>query len=83
MVEAFELEVEAVEEVEGADEVELVDAGAADELDDEETEAELDVVGLTTAVAAPGQWELAFWSERLRGNGRMRKLKPQIKMPSV
>ena len=77
VVEAFELEVD------GADEVELVDAGAADELDGEETEAELDVVGLTTAVAAPGQGELAFWSERLRGNGRMRKLKPQIKMPSV
>jgi hypothetical protein len=77
VVEAFELEVD------GADEVELVDAGAADELDGEETEAELDVVGLTTAVAAPGQGELAFWSERLRGNGRMRKLKLQIKMPSV
>ena len=54
MVEAFELEVD------GADEVELVDAGAADELDDEETEAELDVVGLTTAVAAPGQWGISL-----------------------
>jgi hypothetical protein len=49
VVEAFELEVD------GADEVELVDAGAADELDGEETEAELDVVGLTTAVAAQEQ----------------------------
>jgi len=45
-----------VEEVDAADEVELVDAGAADELDEEETEAELDVVGLTTtAVAAQAQ----------------------------
>jgi hypothetical protein len=60
VVEAFELEVEAVEEVDGADEVELVDAGAADGLDDEGTEAELDVVGLTTAVAAPGQWGISF-----------------------
>jgi len=43
-----------VEEVDEADEVELVDAGAADELDDEETEAVLDVVW-TTAVAAQAQ----------------------------
>jgi hypothetical protein len=50
-----------VEEVDAADEVELVDAGAADELDDEETEAELDVVGLTTtAVAAPAQWGISI-----------------------
>lgn len=55
VVEALEEEVEAVEEVDTADEVELVDAGAAEELDDEETEAELDVVGLTAAVAAPRQ----------------------------
>jgi hypothetical protein len=54
VVEALELEVEGVAEVDEADEVELVDAGAADELDDEETEAELDVVW-ATAVAAPGQ----------------------------
>jgi hypothetical protein len=59
-VEALELEVEEVEEVDEADDVELVDAGAADELDDEETEVELDVVGLTTAVAAPGQWGISF-----------------------
>jgi len=42
-------------EVDAADEVKLVDAGAADEPDDEETEAELDVVWLTTAVAAQEQ----------------------------
>jgi len=42
-----------VEEVDATDEVELVDAGTADELD-EETEAVLDVVW-TTAVAAQAQ----------------------------
>jgi hypothetical protein len=47
-----------VEEVDATDEVELFDAGAADELDEEETEAVLDVVW-TTAVAAPGQWGIS------------------------
>jgi hypothetical protein len=47
-----------VGEVDAADEVKLVNAGAADV--DKEIEAELDVVWLTTAVAAPGQWGVSF-----------------------
>jgi hypothetical protein len=58
VVEALEPD-EEVEEVDEADGVEPVDTGAADE-PDEETEAELDVMGLTTAVAAPENGQLAL-----------------------